>query len=183
MAADGHLHDLEIDALRTWLIASLGITENPLLDALHERINEVLADEIVDDEERLELLETLSELCGGKIEIGELLRSSRLPLCKPAPSVIFVGKEFCFTGTFVFGSRNECAKAVTDLGGQAGSLTKRTNFVVIGEYATDSWATSSYGRKIEKAVKLRSLGCPISIISEPHWRTARDGNADHLTAR
>ena len=40
---------------------------------------------------------------------------------------------------------------VEALGGVSGSLTKQTDVLVIGEYATDSWRQSSYGAKIEKA--------------------------------
>jgi hypothetical protein len=43
---------------------------------------------------------------------------------------------------------------------------------VIGEYATDAWQNSSFGRKIEKAVAMREAGSPISIVSEAHWRLA-----------
>lgn len=171
MLADGHLHDLEIEALRAWLVALEGVSSNPLLEQLLERVEEVLADGVVDAAERLELFETLAAFCGGPVEVGELLRSTSLPLCDPPPNVFFSGSVFCFTGTFVFGSRRECEE-VTSRGGEAGSLTKRTRFLVIGEYATDAWIQSSYGRKIEKAATMRASGVPISIISEPHWRTA-----------
>ncbi len=41
--------------------------------------------------------------------------------------------------------------------------------LVIGAYATDSWAHSSFGRKIEKALEIREEGSQISIVSELHW--------------
>jgi hypothetical protein len=34
---------------------------------------------------------------------------------------------------------------------------------------TDSWALSTFGRKIEKAVTLREKGLPIAIGGERYW--------------
>ena len=45
----------------------------------------------------------------------------------------------------------------------------KTDYLVIGSYATDSWAHSSWGRKIEKAVEMTNKGHPVKIISEEHW--------------
>ena len=51
-------------------------------------------------------------------------------------------------------------------GGNCGSLTHKTNFLVIGVYATESWKHSSYGLKIEKAVKMKQEGIPIFVVGE-----------------
>lgn len=67
------------------------------------------------------------------------------------------------------GKRKECEGAVEQLGATTGGVARRTNFLVIGAYATDSWLHSSAGRKILTAVEYRENGCPISIISEPYW--------------
>lgn len=174
ITADGALNDGEIEYLHKWLAASEGATANPIVCALGRRIEEALADGVVDDDERADLLSTLHQFAGGDFEVGEALKPTTLPLCNPAPDVAFDGR-FTFTGTFVFGSRRDCESAVIERGATAGSLTKATKFLVIGEYATDSWAQSSWGRKIEKAAELRSSGVPISIICEQHWRTHLEG--------
>ncbi|MEQ8957566.1 MAG: hypothetical protein RLP02_06520, partial [Coleofasciculus sp. C2-GNP5-27] len=62
-----------------------------------------------------------------------------------------------------------CEAAIVERGGQAGSLAAKTNYLIIGCYATESWAHSSFGRKIEKAVDFRENGVPIRIVSEEHW--------------
>ena len=54
--------------------------------------------------------------------------------------------------------------------GTEGSLTRAADYLAIGIYATDSWAHSSFGRKIEKAVEYREKGAGIAIASEEHWR-------------
>lgn len=54
----------------------------------------------------------------------------------------------------------------------ASSVSKKVNFLVIGEIGSQAWRHSSCGRKIEAAVELREAGVPLRIISEPHWRDA-----------
>ena len=71
--------------------------------------------------------------------------------------------------TFNYGQRKHCEAAVTDRGATAGGLTQKTNVLVIGMYATDSWKHSSFGTKIMSAVEYRKKGLPISIVSEEHW--------------
>lgn len=172
LLADGQLNDAEIEYLYKWLSASQGATRNPIIGMFVDRIEQILEDDIIDDDERADLISALNELCGNEFEIGEALKATTLPICKPAPTVDFDGRRFTFTGTFTFGSRRECEAAVLNLGADAGALTQKTNFLVIGEYATDSWQQSSFGRKIEKAVDFRTRGLPISIITELHWRSA-----------
>ena len=171
--ADGYLDDREIMFLQKWLVANQHITNNSLVNTLLERLADVLADGIVDPNERADLFSTLSSLCREDFELGEALKAASLPLCTPTPKISFQGMRFCFTGTFVFGSRSNCKQVVIERGANEGSLTQKTDFLVIGEYATDSWKHSSYGRKIEKAVEYRDVkGILISIVSEKTWRDA-----------
>ena len=168
--ADGTVNQAEAELLRNWLIANTAAKQNPVVRTLLDRVNVMLRDGRLDREESVELLETLRNFSAGDIEIGELLRATRLPIDNPAPDILFSGRNFCFTGTFAFGSRRECEAAVIDLGGNASGLNQSTNYLVIGIYATDSWAHSPFGRKIERAVEWRDAGVPIALISEEHWR-------------
>lgn len=54
-------------------------------------------------------------------------------------------------------------------GAKAGSIAQKTNVLVIGVYATESWKHSSFGNKILQAVEWRDQGFPISIVPEEHW--------------
>ncbi len=176
MIADGHLKDEEIHFLHKWLVANDSVHANPLVSGLVQRITEVLADGVVDEDERADLHQTIQALTASDFELGELSKSSELPLCDPAPEVEFRRCRYCFTGTFTFGKRSDCEEAVKELGAKAGNLSKTTDFLVIGEYATRAWKQEAFGRKIEKAVALREEGHPISIISEAHWRKALNEN-------
>ncbi|KKO12027.1 hypothetical protein LCGC14_0000350 [marine sediment metagenome] len=130
----------------------------------------MLQDGVLDDEESAELFALLHSLSGEKSEIGEISKSSRLPICNPAPDIVFPENTFLFTGTCAFGTRRECQNAIEDLGGiNLSGVTKSLNFLVLGTYVTDSWAHESFGRKIEKAMAYRDSGQKISIVSEEHW--------------
>jgi NAD-dependent DNA ligase len=169
LLADGIVNQKEIEFLEKWLAAHLSVSAQPVFQVLYRRIREILSDGHVDDEEKLEVFETLSSLAGGDFELGEALKATTLPLCTPAPKLTFAGQTYCFTGTFNFGQRKHCEQAVTDRGGRAGSLTRATNVLVIGTYATDSWKHSSLGHKIQTACDYRNKGLPIAIVSEEHW--------------
>ena len=166
---DGKVDQAEAEYLEKWLIANGGVSSNPVVATLLVRIEDMLKDGHLDDDESQELFDTLNSFVGGDFESGELLKSGTLPLNNPVPLVDAEGSSFCFTGTFAFGTRKDCHAAVEGLGGTAAGLTAKTDYLVIGVYATDSWAHSSYGRKIESAVAFRSKGKGVAIISEAHW--------------
>jgi len=169
LIADNLINDSEVEFLQKWLAANLNISDQPVIRVLYTRIAQILSDGAVDPTEKAELLDTLGSLARGDFELGEILKPTTLPLCDPPPQLTFPGKSYCFTGTFTFGQRKECEKAIVSRGGIAGSLTKKTDILVIGAYATESWKHSSFGNKIIKATEWRSGGVPISIVAEAHW--------------
>ncbi|QQO21923.1 BRCT domain-containing protein [Bradyrhizobium diazoefficiens] len=171
LVADNQINQAEVEFLQKWLAANLHISDQPLVRVLYKRIDEMLVDGVIDDDEKAELLETLNRFSNREIGgLGEILRATSLPLDNPEPSLTFVGRRYCFTGTFNFGCRKECEQAVEKLGAEVGSLTQKTNVLVIGIYATESWKHSSFGNKIIKASEWRDSGLPINIVSEVHWK-------------
>jgi NAD-dependent DNA ligase len=169
VCADGSINQAEVEFLQKWLAANVSISDQPLIRTLYLRINDILRDGIVSPDEQLELMETLHSFSDRDFELGETLKATSLPLCDPAPALTFNGMAYCFTGTFNYGRRSLCEQAVADRGGSSANLTKKTDYLVIGTYATESWKHSSFGHKIMKAVEMRDLGVPISIVSESHW--------------
>lgn len=167
--ADGVLSQGEVEFLQKWLAANVAISDQPVIKTLYIRINEVLNDNVLDREECTELFDALNSLSSGDFEHGEVLKSSTLPLNIPQPDLTFPDQLYCFTGTFSFGQRKHCEKAVTDRGGSCAGLSQKTQFLIVGTYATDSWKHSSFGNKIIKASEWREKGLPISIVSEQHW--------------
>lgn len=169
LTADGVVSQPEAEYLQKWLVANIEVRSNPIAANLLARVNRMLADKCLDAEEARELFETLQKFSGGDFELGEILKSTSLPLDQPAPAMRCADRKFCFTGTFAFGSRGECELAVADRGGAAGSLTKTTDYLVIGVYATGSWKHSSFGNKIERALEMKAHGAPLAIVGEQHW--------------
>lgn len=170
LAADGALNQMEVECLQKWLAANLEVSGEPLIAGLYRRVEEVLKDGVVDEEESKGLLGLLDELTSNEgTEVGEVLKSATLPLNDPMPDLVFPGQAYCFTGTFSYGQRHVCEKAVIDRGATVGAVTMKTNFLVVGAYATESWKHSSYGNKIIKACEYRDRGKAIAIVSENHW--------------
>jgi NAD-dependent DNA ligase len=169
LIADGVVNELEAEFLEKWLVATAGITGNPIIGNLLRRVKAMLVDRALDADETRDLFETLERFTGGAPELGEVLKSTTLPLDDPPPEIHFNSARFCVTGTFAFGPRRECEAAIQRLGGICGSLTLKTNYLVVGIYATESWSHSAYGRKIEKAVEMKQGGHLIGIVGEQHW--------------
>jgi NAD-dependent DNA ligase len=169
IAADNTINQHEAEFLQKWLAANEDVNDQPLIQTLFRRLGEILGDGVLDPEEAVDLLETLNSFARRDFELGEVLKSTTLPLCDPAPSLSFGGKTYCFTGTFSYGQRRHCEHAVEERGGHCGSLRQSTDVLVIGVYATDSWKHSAFGNKILKAAEIRAKGHPLSIVSEEHW--------------
>lgn len=169
IAADGVLNQAEVEFLQKWLAANVDVSGQPVIRTLYERVNEILSDGIADADECRELLVTLNQFSSGDFELGEVLKATTLPLCDPPPELRFPRQNYCFTGTFNYGRRPACEQAVVDRGGSCGGLSRKTNVLVIGMYATDSWRHSAFGNKIMRACEWRDMGVPIAIVSEQHW--------------
>ena len=166
LIADGKVNQDEAEALLAFLEAQADLPQEPLALELREQVRGMLADSALDEEESARLYGTLGELVGGEQALGECLRATTLPLDKPAPAVEFDGRKFCLTGNFS-GDRKECAADIEARGGTVQNhVSGKTDYLVIGEYASPAWKQSSYGGKIEKAVELKAAGKGVKIISE-----------------
>ena len=141
LVADDHINPAEMEFLQKWLAANLHISDQPVVNVLYHRINQMLADGVLDDDESAELLDTLKNFRRRDFELGEVLKPTSLPLSEPAPVLTFVGQRYCFTGTFNFGCRKDCEQAVVKLGADIGSLIQKTNVLVVGVYATEFGST------------------------------------------
>jgi len=170
LTADGKVDQSEAEFLHSWLIQSRQATDNPVIINLLSRVDAMLEDGVLDEEESAELLSILHKITGEPSEVGELAKSTSLPVDHPPPNIIFEGNLFLFTGTCVYGTRKDCQAAIEEMGGiNAKGVNKKLNYLVLGTYVTDSWIHESYGRKIEKAMQYREEGVPITIITEEHW--------------
>ena len=172
--ADGEVTEKEADFFAAWVKRYAPFQPVwPFTDIL-ARISEIYADGKCDDDERLELKAIMQAICGYRpnSEPDETY-SSTLPLNDPAPDpIIFDGQVFNVTGKFAYGTRNKVIEAITARNGMATDSppSRDSKYLVIGIFASRDWINTNYGRKIERAVELRTKKSGIAIISEEHWR-------------
>jgi len=170
--SDGVINADEAEFLGAWGLAHPEALAQWPVDLVFSRLIQILADGKVDEAERQDLHELLSQLIGGATSI--LLGwqgSTELPLDRPAPLVCYGPAEvFVFTGKFAYGTRAHCHTEITARASTCDeNITSRTTFLVLGTFGSTDWRQTSYGRKIEKAVNLRAVGYPIRIVGEDHW--------------
>lgn len=114
MVSDGIVNQAEAEFLASWLTLNAEARNEWPANVLYERVRSMLIDGVFDENEEGELLGLLAKVAGG--DAGRLNAhslASGLPLDIPEPSIEIPGKQFCFTGKFLFGSRNTCHKEVT----------------------------------------------------------------------
>lgn len=185
--ADNELNDDEIKSLYSWVQANEFLAGTYPFDELYSLLSSILADHIITEDERNTLLAFLSNIIEFKdsLNLDESkfsdLRSkySVDGICATCPEIHFEGKSFCFTGEFVHGKRSEIAARAQALGGIVKSaVSKKTNYLVVGNAGNPCWAYACYGRKIEEAVNLRKNGAPILIVNETDfWDALEDKEA------
>lgn len=173
---DGKVDEAEVVALERWcqVQANQWIRNSWPGDVIYQRLCKILEDGEVDPVECEELREMFEALTG-RVD-GKKMYSPTLPLSAPPPEIVVIDETFCFTGTFAYGNRRKCADETKAIGGHVSeNVTKKVNHLVIGEYTTQAWIQSSFGRKIEKAIALREIGVNLHIVSERHWYRALRG--------
>ncbi len=88
-------------------------------------------------------------------------------ICAVDPEIIFENKTFCVTGILSRGTRTELQNAIRDKGGiSVNSISKKTDYLIIGDTNNACWSYACYGRKVEKALDLRKSGHTIVLVHE-----------------
>lgn len=179
LVADGELRDAEIHFLGHWLLDNREMTQHWPGNVIASRIEAIMADGIITEAERADLLDTLKQLTGNEfLETGLASPEASVPaelvgVTFDAPDIEFVGRVFCCTGKFIHGTRNACHRDIEALGGEsADNLTMQVDYLVIGALTQPDWAYQTYGRKIERAAVLRQQAGKPKIISEAAWSAA-----------
>jgi DNA polymerase-3 subunit epsilon len=80
---------------------------------------------------------------------------------------LFYGKTVVFTGTLSSLSRSEAQQLIADIGGvNAGSVTKDTDFLVVGQQDYRVVGEDGLSGKQEKAIRMIAKGAALEILSE-----------------
>jgi NAD-dependent DNA ligase len=167
--ADGAVSSDEAARIARWAKDNPDTAARWPANLLARRLDRIYRDGYLDAKEREHLGALLAQLADNPGGHGFQLATD-LPLDRPAPDVVFPGKTFVFAGEMAYGPRRSCEREVTDLGGDCErSVTRRTDYLVIGGLAATDWAQQTFGNMIDEAVQHRERGVSIAIISEDHW--------------
>jgi len=170
LIADGELNNKEIQFLSLWLSENEALATTWPGEVIYKRVREVLADGVITPDERDYLQKSLTELVGGSFCDDGAIAAGATDLPIDQSAVVQIPSlAFCFTGQFLFGTRTACEQAVTQRGGRVSSVNKQLDFLVIGELSSRGWKYSSFGTKIESAMKLKQEGMSLAIVSGAQW--------------
>jgi len=170
LMADDELSDSEILFLHEWLEDRYSITSSFPGNVIQARLQEVLEDGIITEEERVYLVDTLNTLIEGRLEdLADEVDLTELWFDEPG-IIDFHSTRFCLTGNFVYGPRDVCRTAIESRGGTVmPTITNEPEVLIVGGLGVDEWRTGSLGAKIEAALRMKKQGVPVKIIAEEAW--------------
>lgn len=175
VVCDGHLHDNEIHFLSTWLKENEDISQIYPANVISRRVAEVLQDGVITVDEKEHLIKELTVLSGTDFSnTGSALPEHIHSVFDDDPHIIFEENIFVLTGEFLYGTRSSCEDAIQKRGGLTKStVTKQTNYLVVGSMASPDWIVANFGRKIQAAAEMAQSGqYEIAIIREADWAMA-----------
>lgn len=175
IVCDGQLHEAEISFLSVWMEENQNLSTTYPASVIYRRVREVLMDGVITLEEKEYLLKEMTILSGTDYSnTGSALPEHISNIFDDDPHIIIPNNVFIFTGEFIYGTRAACNKAVESRGGIAGSsVTKSTNYLVVGSMVSPDWIVANFGLKIQKAAEMMLSGeYEIAVVREQDWAMA-----------
>ncbi|MBC8210904.1 MAG: BRCT domain-containing protein [Gammaproteobacteria bacterium] len=168
--ADGTVVQSEAEFLLRWLENNKECADTWPANVIYSRLKHYLNDNILTPDEEGELMAFLIDLTGGSLpDPTSRSHSAALNFSFPEP-MVHANKLFCITGKFYYGIRKDISDIIIAAGGSITEKpTMKTDYLLIGELGSDEWIQSSFGRKLESAIKYQEKGSKIKIVSESHW--------------
>lgn len=171
ITSDDQINNKEIDGLLSLLNSYPAILDTWPANIINQRLEKVLEDGIVDDEERAELLVMLKSICGQQFtDTGSAECGATDFFGEPITLSDIEGKSICFTGKFLAGSRKIMESLAKAKGGEIrNGIARDLDYLIIGSMASRDWKFSSHGRKIEAVLKNKQQGYETHILNEETW--------------
>lgn len=155
ITSDGVLNDSEVYSLQEWMDENVALRGNFPFDKIFAVVDSALADGILAPNElqsMLALFEQITDPVANSSACGDFDIN---------------GKTFCLTGEFNRGPRAMVEDLLASKGGvPVKSVTKKTDYVIVGSQGSDAWSAGNYGSKIKKALELQEKGVAIQIVKE-----------------
>lgn len=187
LLADGELSEKEIQTLKAWMDANDFLSGTYPFDEINSLLYVVLEDKRITAEEKEQLMAFFGNVIDftsshnlSEQEFSKLREKYSVGgICAVCPEITFQDKIFCFTGESYRAKRAEIADMIVQLGGIVRSaVSKKTDYLIVGNAGNPCWAYACYGRKIEEAVSLRKEGASIMLINETDfWDAVDDAQA------
>jgi len=172
LLCDGNLNDKEIEFLHGWLRENAAIASMPPASIIFQRVSAILEDGVITPTERAYLTETLQRFIGGSAEdLAKPTHVTQLGFDN-VERIAFRDSLFCLTGEFAYAERGQCEEMIATRGGVVGNVTKKLNYLVVGERGSMEWKHGSFGTKIAKALDYKQRGAPILIVAESVWASS-----------
>lgn len=182
--ADGKLTDKEIVSLNQWLTDNDYLQGTYPFDEILSLTSAMLADHQISMDEKNTLMAFFSNFIDFRDSYNLMepdfrkLREkySIQGICAFCPEIEFEDKVFCFTGASYKATRAELADIVSSHGGLLrDGVSRKTNYLIVGNEGNPCWAYACYGRKIEEAINLRKEGFTLQIVNETDfWDAVSD---------
>lgn len=182
--ANNRVTDVEINQLMAWLEDHSILRGTYPFDEIYSLVYSITEDGVITEDERNTLKAFFSEFIDtrdsynlNENELAELRDHYSIQgICAVHPEIKVPEHVFCFTGASDRATRNDIAEIVSAHGGIfKNTITRKTNYLIVGAEGNPCWAFSCYGRKIEKAMELRKGGGSIAIINEhDFWNTLEE---------
>lgn len=172
IVADGVVSPDEAAHLARWTRESPEIAARWPANMLARRLESIVRDGRVDARERRHLEAVLGQLAQNPGWMGFSLATD-LPVDRPEPPVVFPARNFVFAGEMAYGPQRACEREVVELGGSCErTVSRRTDYLVLGSLSASDWAQEGFGAQVDEVVQLRARGVRIAIVSEEHWANA-----------
>lgn len=168
---DGAVDQGEARGLLKWLEGNKAALDQWPGNAIYARLIDALSDDKLDGSEEKTLLTLLLQATGNQHANDPLQHvPAELPWDEPAPPIVHEASRFVLTGDFVRAPRHQIEQMIVSRGGQCtASVSRKTNYVIVGLNGSNEWKHAGFGTKIQKAMELKQQGYQLAIASEKHW--------------
>jgi hypothetical protein len=169
--ADNILNPQEILALNSWLSNHQELLHEWPANVIAERVQAVLADGVITQEEIEDLAETLTRVLGWGFNAQEHVHPwVEILSQEPQPEVIVPGRSFLLSGRFLYGPRGRCDAATLECGGLTDkAVNGALDYVVVGALTQTTPPEEESSALIAAALDLQSSGHGIKVIPEQAW--------------
>lgn len=146
----------EIISLNNWLDDNEQLIGNYPFDKINGIVKNVLLDGEISNDEYNDLIMIFNEFIN---PLKEKLNNDN--------EIIFLNMNFCLSGTFNSGSKDDIENKIIEKGGIISKgVNSKLNYLIVGGSGSDAWKFGNYGGKVQKAMELNEKGKSIKILGE-----------------